>query len=94
MTAGCPVKPDQDVSPYLRQPLRTQEQAQEDRKRRQSQITDAKAKSARWPDPPRRRLAAVGGVSGNLQSISPELVGEEAELVGGSDNVRAARAGA
>jgi hypothetical protein len=93
MTAGGPVKPDEDVSPYLRQPLRTLEQAQQDRKRRQSQIAVTKAKSARWADPPRRSLEAVDDVSVNLQTNSPELVGEEAELVGGPDYARVARAG-
>ena len=93
MADGSPVKPLEDVSPYLQQPLRTLEQAQQDRKRRQLQIARAEAKSARWPDPPHRTLAALDGVSGNLQSTSPQLVGEEAELAGGPDYVLAARSG-
>jgi hypothetical protein len=67
------VKPDEDVSPYLRQPLRTLEQAQQDRKRQQSQIAVTKAKSARWPDPPRTSLEAVDDVSVNLQTIAQSL---------------------
>ena len=36
---------DDDVSPYLQQPLRTLETAQQDRKRRQRQVDDAKART-------------------------------------------------
>jgi hypothetical protein len=39
---------DDDVSPYLRQPLRTLAKARQDRKRRRREIADAEAK-ARQP---------------------------------------------
>jgi hypothetical protein len=40
---------DDGVSPYLQQPLRTLEQAKQDRKRQQRQIGDPEAKAAQ-PD--------------------------------------------
>lgn len=38
---------DDNVSPYLQRPLRTLEEAREDRKRRQRQIADARARQPR-----------------------------------------------
>jgi hypothetical protein len=49
LTGEKPVTPvDDDVSPYLRQPLRTLAKARQDRKRRRREIADAEAK-ARQP---------------------------------------------
>ena len=52
MTDEKAVKPaDDDISPYLQQPLRTLETARQDRKRRQSNAADAQARTKRRTDP-------------------------------------------
>lgn len=44
-------KPADEISPYLQQPLRTLETAQQDRKRRQREAADAQARTKRRTDP-------------------------------------------
>jgi len=41
---------DDDISPYLQQPLRTLKTAQQDRKRRQRDAADAQARTRRRTD--------------------------------------------
>jgi hypothetical protein len=51
MTDEKAAKPaDDDISPYLQQPLRTLETAQQDRKHRQREAADAKARTKRRTD--------------------------------------------
>lgn len=84
------MKPVEDVSPYLQQPLRTLEQAQQDRHRRLTQTADAKAKRARWPASLPSLLAAVDAVFGSRQSFGPELADEKVEVLRRTDHVHAA----
>ena len=44
-------KPADEISPYLQQPLRTLETAQQDGKRRQRGAADAQARTKRQADP-------------------------------------------
>jgi hypothetical protein len=87
MTDGDPVKPVEDVSPYLQQPLRTLEQAQQDRQRRLTQTADAEAKWAQRPASLAPVLAAVDAVSGRGQSIGPEHTDEKVEVAGCAESL-------
>jgi hypothetical protein len=91
------VKPVEEVSPYLQRPLRTLEEAQQDRQCRLTKLADAltkiaddKAKRARWPAALHPALAAVDAVFGRRQAIGPEHADEKVEVLGPADHVHAA----